>query len=107
MEKKLVICEKPSVAQSVAKVLGATRRQEGYLESDKWIVSWCVGHLVELAEPDAYDKHYKKWDKNDLPIVPPVWKYQVTEATKKQFDVLKALMHREDVKSLVCATDVG
>ncbi|MCD7886146.1 MAG: DNA topoisomerase 3, partial [Clostridiales bacterium] len=104
---KLVIAEKPSVAQSIAKVLGANRRCGGYLEGNGYIVSWCVGHLVELAEPDAYDPHYKKWAKEDLPIVPVEWKYNVSPSTKKQFDILKRLMHRDDVTSLVCATDAG
>ncbi|MCD8011313.1 MAG: DNA topoisomerase 3 [Lachnospiraceae bacterium] len=104
---KLVICEKPSVAQSIAKVLGARRRKDGYLEGDGWLVSWCVGHLVELAEPEVYDRHYRKWDRDDLPIVPQTWKYQVMEGTKKQFDVLNHLMHREDVTGLVNACDAG
>ncbi|MCD8005209.1 MAG: DNA topoisomerase 3, partial [Oscillospiraceae bacterium] len=104
---RLVIAEKPSVAQALSKVLGANRRCDGYLEGNGYIVSWCVGHLVELAEPDAYDPHYKKWSKEDLPIVPVEWKYNVSPSTKKQFDILKRLMHRDDVTSLVCATDAG
>ena len=104
---KLVIAEKPSVAQSIAKVIGATDRQDGYLEGNGYIVSWCVGHLVELAEPEAYDERYAKWNYSDLPILPDRWEYQVSECTKKQFKVLKELMKREDVSSLVEATDVG
>ncbi|MCD8368174.1 MAG: DNA topoisomerase 3 [Clostridiales bacterium] len=107
MNQKLVIAEKPSVAQALSKVLGANRRCDGYLEGNGYLVSWCVGHLVELAEPDAYDPHYKKWSKEDLPIVPVEWKYNVSPSTKKQFDILKKLMHRDDVASLVCATDAG
>ncbi len=107
MSFRLVIAEKPSVAQALSKVLGANRRCDGYLEGNGYIVSWCVGHLVELAEPDAYDPHYKKWTKEDLPIVPVEWKYNVSPSTKKQFDILKRLMHRDDVTSLVCATDAG
>ncbi|MCD8368637.1 MAG: DNA topoisomerase 3, partial [Clostridiales bacterium] len=107
MNQKLVIAEKPSVAQSIAKVLGANKRCDGYLEGKDYIVSWCVGHLVELAEPDAYDPHYKKWSKEDLPIVPVEWKYNVSPSTKKQFDILKKLMQQDDVASLVCATDAG
>ena len=104
---KLVIAEKPSVAQPIAKVIGATERQDGYLEGNGYIVSWCVGHLVELAEPEAYDEKYAKWNYSDLPIFPKQWEYQVSESTKKQFKVLKDLMKREDVTSLVEATDVG
>ena len=108
---KLVITEKPSVAKAIASVLGANTRGDGYLEGDDYIVSWCVGHLVELAEPQAYDEKYEKWRKSDLPIIPLKgnrdWKYQVTEATKKQYKILKELMEREDVSSLVEATDVG
>lgn len=107
MSFRLVIAEKPSVAQALSKVLGANRRCDGYLEGNGYLVSWCVGHLVELAEPDAYDPHYKKWAKEDLPIVPVEWKYNVSPSTKKQFDILKKLMHRDDVASLVCATDAG
>ena len=104
---KLVVCEKPSVAQSISKVLGATKRGDGFLEGDGYIVSWCVGHLVELAQPESYEERYAKWRKEDLPILPHSWKYQVTAATKKQFSVLKKLMLRPDVESLVCATDAG
>ncbi|MCF0128924.1 MAG: DNA topoisomerase 3, partial [Pseudobutyrivibrio sp.] len=104
---KLVIAEKPSVAQSLASVIGATKRCDGYLEGNGYVVSWCVGHLVELAEPGAYDEKYEKWRKDDLPIIPDSWKYQVTDAAKKQYKVLKDLMEREDVDSLIEATDAG
>lgn len=104
---KLVLAEKPSVAQSIAKVIGATKREEGYLEGNGYIVSWCVGHLVELAQPESYDSKYSKWSYNDLPIFPDSWQYQVSVATKKQFGILKKLMERKDVESLVCATDAG
>ena len=104
---KLVVCEKPSVAQSISKVLGATKRGDGFLEGGGYIVSWCVGHLVELAQPESYEERYAKWRKEDLPILPHSWKYQVAAATKKQFSVLKKLMSRSDVESLVCATDAG
>ncbi len=104
---KLVLAEKPSVAQSIAKVLGATKREDGYLEGNGYIVSWCVGHLVELAEPEAYDAKYSKWTYADLPIFPMDWKYEVSSGTKKQLGILKKLMAREDVASLVCATDAG
>jgi len=108
---KLVIAEKPSVAQSLAKVIGATNKCDGYLEGNGYVVSWCVGHLVELAEPGAYDEKYEKWRKSDLPIIPfkgnSDWKYQVTASTKKQYKILKDLMEREDITSLVEATDAG
>ena len=104
---KLVLAEKPSVAQSIAKVLGANERCDGYLEGNGYIVSWCVGHLVELFEPEGYDERYSKWKYDDLPIVPDEWKYQVSAGTRKQFGVLRQLMKRDDVESLVCATDAG
>ena len=104
---KLVITEKPSVAQSIAKVLSATKRCNGYLEGNGYLVSWCIGHLVELAPPDYYDERYGKWKKEDLPILPANWKYTVSPGTKKQFNILKELMSRDDVDSLICATDAG
>lgn len=104
---KLVLAEKPSVAQSIAKVIGVTKRCDGYLEGNGYIVSWCVGHLVELAQPEAYDERYGKWSYSDLPILPEQWKYEVSAGTRKQFYVLKNLMNREDVENLVCATDAG
>ncbi len=105
--KKLVVTEKPSVAKSIAEVIDAEKREDGYLEGDEYVVSWCVGHLVELAEPQAYDEKYEKWRKDDLPIIPDNWKYQVTTSTKKQYKILKDLMEREDIDSLVEATDAG
>ena len=104
---KLVLAEKPSVAQSIAKVLGANEHCDGYLEGNGYVVSWCVGHLVELFEPEGYDERYSKWSYDDLPIVPDEWKYQVSAGTRKQFGVLRQLMKRDDVESLVCATDAG
>lgn len=104
---KLVITEKPSVAQSIARVIGANKRNEGYLEGNGYLVSWCVGHLVELAPPQAYEERYSKWRVEDLPIVPREWLYLVSGATKKQFSILRTLMGRKDVKSLICATDAG
>ena len=104
---KLVICEKPSVAQSIGKVLGASKRCDGYLEGGGYLVSWCVGHLVELAQPEAYGETYARWRLEDLPILPEKWRYQVSPSTKKQFQVLKELMGREDVASIVEATDAG
>lgn len=104
---QLIITEKPSVAQSIAKVLGAQKRQDGYLEGNGYLVSWCVGHLVELAMPEAYDEKYSRWRYDDLPILPERWKYQVSPATRKQYDILKNLMKRDDVTELVNACDSG
>ena len=104
---KLVLAEKPSVAMSLSKVIGATKRGDGYMEGNGYLVSWCVGHLVELSQPDAYAEKYARWRYDDLPILPEQWRYQVSASTKKQFGVLKKLMQRKDVESLVCATDAG
>ena len=92
---------------SYAKVLGATRRQDGYLEGNGYLVSWCVGHLVELAPPNVYDAKYVKWSIADLPILPEKWQYLVSASTKKQFGILQKLMHRPAVESVICATDSG
>ena len=93
---KLVLAEKPSVAMSLSKVIGANQRGDGYMEGNSYLVSWCVGHLVELAEPEEYDGKYEKWRKEDLPIIPGKdgmdWRYQISMATKKQFNILKELM---------------
>ena len=104
---KLVIAEKPSVAQSIAKVIGAFNRKDGYMEGNGYLVSWCVGHLIELANPECYNEKYEKWKYEDLPIIPENWMYQVSESTKKQYKILKELMAREDIESLVEATDAG
>ena len=103
----LVVAEKPSVAMSYAKVLGATSRQDGYLEGNGYLVSWCVGHLVELAPPNVYDAKYTKWSIADLPILPQKWQYLVSASTKKQFSILQKLMHRPDVDSIVNSCDSG
>ena len=103
----LVVAEKPSVAQSIGKVLGCSGRQDGYLEGNGYLVSWCVGHLVELAEPETYDSKYEKWKKEDLPIIPNIFKYQVAASTKKQFQILKDLMNRDDVTVVTNACDAG
>ena len=104
---KLIVAEKPSVAMSYAKVLGATSRQDGYLEGNGYLVSWCVGHLVELAPPNVYDEKYTKWSIADLPILPQKWQYLVSASTKKQFGILQKLMHRPDVDSIVNSCDSG
>ena len=104
---KLVVAEKPSVAQSLAAVLGAKQKKQGYLEGGGFLVSWCVGHLVGLAPADAYDPKYSEWTYEDLPIIPKEWQFTVDPGKKEQFKVLSDLMNRADVDSLVCATDAG
>ena len=104
---KLIITEKPSVGQAYAKVLGVRDRHDGYLEGAGFIVSWCVGHLVELSEPEEYDGRYSKWEYADLPIIPEAWKYRVSSGTKKQFEILKKLMARNDVNSICNCCDAG
>ena len=91
---KLVVAEKPSVAMSYAKVLGATSRKDGYLEGNGYLVSWCVGHLVELAPPNVYDEKFIKWSIADLPILPQKWQYLVSTSTKKQFGIDKSRIQR-------------
>ena len=103
----LIITEKPSVARTISKVLGAAARRDGYLEGGGYLISWCVGHLVELAPPGAYDPRLERWDRADLPILPERWQYLVSSSTQKQFDILCKLMHRADVDRIVCATDAG
>ena len=103
----LVIAEKPSVAQSLATVIGATARKDGYLEGNGWRVSWCVGHLAGLADADSYDPKYAKWRYDDLPILPEHWQMVVGKDKKKQFDILKKLMNAPDVTEVVNACDAG
>ena len=107
MRYKLVIAEKPSVAQSLAAVIGATVRKDGYLEGNGWRVSWCVGHLAGLADADVYNPDYAKWRYDDLPILPEHWQMVVGKDKKKQFDVLKKLMNAPDVTEVVNACDAG
>ena len=104
---KLVIAEKPSVAMSLAAVLGANEKRDGYLEGSGYLVSWCVGHLLELAQPEAYGEQYARWRYGDLPILPETWKYEVPKEKKKQLDLLCRLMKDKRVDSVVCATDAG
>lgn len=104
---KLVIAEKPSVANSIADVLGADKRSDGYRSGNGYIVSWCVGHLIELAEPASYGEKYEKWNYESLPILPDPFSYVVKKDTAKQYGVLKKLMADKEVSSLVCATDAG
>ena len=105
--KSLVIAEKPSVARSIAEVIGASESKDGYMEGNGYFVSWCVGHLVELAQPESYGEQWKKWTYESLPVKPENWQYEVKADTKAQYDVLCQLMHRENVEDVVCATEVG
>ena len=104
---KLVIAEKPSVAISIAKVIGANKKKDGYYEGNGYRVSWCVGHLIQMANPDAYDEKYAKWNMADLPIIPSDYKYEVAKATKKQFNILKKLMNDKEIDSVINACDAG
>ena len=104
---KLVICEKPSVAKSIASALGVTSRADGYFEGGGWLISWCIGHLVGLADAAAYDDRYKKWRYEDLPILPNPFRYMVSEEKAAQFHILRSLMERPDVTELVNACDAG
>ena len=107
MTHKLVIAEKPSVARSIAGVIGATEKHDGYLQGNGYLVSWCIGHLVSFADAGRYDERFKKWRYEDLPILPEPWQYIIPDDKKQQFDVLRSLMERDDVTGLVCATDAG
>ena len=107
MSIQLVIAENPSVARSIAAVIGAEKKQDGYLEGNGYLVSWCIGHLVSLADAGAYDERFKKWRYDDLPIIPQQWQYIIPDEKKKQFEILRSLIERTDVESLVCATDAG
>ena len=104
---KLVIAEKPSVAISIAKVIGAKNKKDGYYEGNGYKVSWCVGHLIQMANPDAYDEKYAKWNIEDLPIVPSDYKYEVAKSTKKQFNILKKLMNDKEIDTIINACDAG
>ena len=103
----LVVTEKPSVAQSIARVIGAGERKDGYMEGNGYLVSWCIGHLVELAQPDAYSDAWKKWSYESLPMIPEEWQTEVKSDTAAQYKMLKGLMHREDVTAVICGTDAG
>lgn len=104
---KLVIAEKPSVAISIAKVIGATKKKDGYYEGNGYKVSWCVGHLIQMANPDSYDEKYAKWNMADLPIIPKDYKYEVAKSTKKQFTILKKLMNDKESDTVINACDAG
>lgn len=104
---KLVIAEKPSVAISIAKVIGANSRKDGYIEGNNYIVSWCVGHLIKMSNPESYDEKYRKWDIGDLPIFPDNYKYEISKYTKKQYGVLKKLLTDEKVTQVINACDAA
>ena len=103
----LVIAEKPSVAISIAKVIGATKKKDGYYEGNGYKVSWCVGHLIKMANPESYDEKYAKWNMADLPIIPKEYKYEIAKSTKKQFMILKKLMNDKDIDTVINACDAG
>lgn len=107
--KSLIIAEKPSVARDISQAItnAAKRKQDGYIETDKYYISWAVGHLVSLAEPEDYAKHFKKWDITTLPIIPQTFKLKTISKTAKQFQIIKQLMDRSDVTEVICATDAG
>ena len=107
MKHNLVIAEKPSVAISIAKVIGATKKKDGYYEGNGYKVSWCVGHLIQMANPDSYDEKYAKWNMADLPIIPKEYKYEIAKSTKKQFMILKKLMNDKDIDIVINACDAG
>ncbi|MBW5165046.1 DNA topoisomerase 3 [Streptococcus pneumoniae] len=104
---KLVIAEKPSVAISIAKVIGANKKKYGYYEGNGYRVSWCVGHLIQMANPDVYDEKYAKWNMADLPIIPSDYKYEVAKSTRKQFNILKKLMNDKEIDAVINACDAG
>ena len=104
---RLVIAEKPSVAKSLAAVLGAATRKDGYLEGGGWLVSWCLGHLAGLADAATYNPDYAKWRYDDLPILPESWRFTIAKDKRDQFDVLRTLLRREDVTEVVNACDAG
>ena len=105
--RTLIISEKPSVAISISKVLGATKKKDGYYEGNGYIVSWCIGHLIQMANPERYDEKYAKWNIKDLPIIPKEYKYETAKSTKKQFNILKKLMNDKDVEFVINACDAG
>ena len=105
--RTLIISEKPSVAISISKVLGATKKKDGYYEGNGYIVSWCIGHLIQMANPERYDEKYSKWNIKDLPIIPKEYKYETAKLTKKQFNILKKLMNDKEIDTIINACDAG
>ena len=107
MSFQLVIAEKPSVARSIAAVIGAAEKQNGYWQGGGYLVSWCIGHLVSFAEAGQYDEKYCKWKYEDLPILPQPWQFIVPDEKKQQFEIVRVLLNRPDVDSVIAATDAG
>lgn len=107
MGKNLIICEKPSVARQFAQALNVRGNNDGYIENDSWVITWAVGHLISLSEPDRYDDRYKKWNIDDLPIIPDKYKYQVITSVSKQFKIVKQLLTRGDIDTVYNAGDSG
>ena len=105
--KKLIITEKPSVARDFARVLNVSGKQNGYIENDGYVISWCVGHLVEMLYPEAYDEKYAKWRLEDLPFLPRDYKYGVIKRSQDQYKVVNSLLHREDIDTVYWAGDSG
>ena len=105
--KKLIITEKPSVAQEFARILGVSGRNDGYIENSDYVITWCVGHLVEMVYPEVYDEKYKKWKLEDLPFLPKDYKYDVIPAVSRQYDVVHKMLHREDIDTVYWAGDAG
>ena len=107
MAKSLIITEKPSVAQEFARILGVSGRNDGYIENSDYVITWCVGHLVEMVYPEVYDEKYKKWKLEDLPFLPKEYKYDVIPAVSRQYDVVHKMLHREDIDTVYWAGDAG
>jgi DNA topoisomerase-3 len=107
LAKSLIITEKPSVAQEFARILGVSGRNDGYIENSDYVITWCVGHLVEMVYPEVYDEKYKKWKLEDLPFLPKDYKYDVIPAVCKQYDVVHKMLHREDIDTVYWAGDAG
>lgn len=107
MAKSLIITEKPSVAQEFARILGVSGRNDGYIENDRYVITWCVGHLVEMVYPEEYDEKYKKWRLEDLPFLPGDYKYHVIPGVSRQYDVVHRMLHREDIATVYWAGDAG
>lgn len=105
--KQLVIAEKPSAARDMARVLHCSQKSQGALEGNQYVVTWGLGHLVTLADPECYDEKYKSWKLEDLPLMPEKLKTQVIGQTGKQFQTVKKLIHRKDIDTVIIATDVG
>ncbi len=104
---KLIIAEKPSMVQSIARALNITERKDGYIENSEYIITWCIGHLAGLADASVYDEKYAKWSYEDLPIMPQNWQLALNSGKEEQFKIVKSLMLRDDVTELINACDAG